>query len=124
METALCLPVLLILALGAAATIHVADGRSGLDAACSAAVATAARAPGRQGAVPAAESRFRSVLSAYPLNDPVVKVEVGSFERGGLATCEATAGVDLSFAPVPGWASRVRITSHAEARIDDWRSRW
>ena len=122
-ETGLCLPVLLGLGLGAAATIRVADARAGLDAACSAAVATAARAPDPAGAVGSATARFQAVAGEYPLRAPSLRLDTGAFERGGLATCDASATVDLSFAPLPGRLSSVRLASHAGSRIDDWRSR-
>ena len=119
----MCLPVLFGLGLGAAAVIRVADARAGLDAACSAAVATAARAPNPSVAAGSATARFQAVAGEYPLRAPTLRLDSGSFGRGGLAVCDASATVDLSFAPLPGGLSSLRVASHASARIDDWRSR-
>ena len=58
-ETAICLPLLLSLGLGSAATIRIADSQGGLDAACAAAVATAARAPSSFDAGILGRARFR-----------------------------------------------------------------
>ena len=123
-ETALCLPILLIIALGTAAVVRVADARSGLDAACAAAVATAARAPGEQEAISSSQLRFRTVAAGYPLLGPAMAVSLGDFTRGEMVTAQATAAVDLSFAPLPRWVSPLRISSAAQARIDQWRTRF
>ena len=70
LETALCLPVLLILMLGAPAAVRAADARSGLDAAAAAGAAAAARAPNATQAPAAARAAFLAVAASYPLQSP------------------------------------------------------
>ncbi|MGH7903702.1 MAG: TadE/TadG family type IV pilus assembly protein [Candidatus Dormibacteraceae bacterium] len=122
LELAICLPVLLALALGSAALARLADARSGLDAATQAALATAARAPDPASAADVARSQFAKVIAGYPVSGPVLTLELGPFARGELITARSRGEVDLAWAlpPIP---VRIRLGSHALAELQPWRSR-
>lgn len=121
-ETALCLPILLILMLGAAAAVRAADARSGLDAAAAAAASAAARAPNATLAPAAARAAFLAEAASYPLQAPGL-VLGGGFVRGQELSVTATATVDLSFAPLPGVPGHLPLVATAHARVEDWRGR-
>lgn len=122
LEAAVCLPVVLVLMLGAAAAVRTADARSGLDAAAAAAAEAAARAPNQAQAAQAARAAFLAVVAAYPLESPELVVG-GDFTRGQDVTVTASATVDLAFAPLPGIGRRLPLLVTASARAEDWRSR-
>lgn len=122
LETALCLPILLVLMLGAAAAVRAADARSGLDAAAAAGASAAARAPNAGLAPAAASAAFLAVAARYPLQSPGL-VLGGGFARGQDLTVTATATVDLSFAPLPGVAGHLPLVATAHGRVEDWRGR-
>ena len=69
-EVALCLPIVLTLALGSVAVARVADARGGLDAATAAAAQAAARAPAPASAAGAAGGVFEASVAAYGLTAP------------------------------------------------------
>jgi Flp pilus assembly protein TadG len=123
-ELAVTLPLLLILAFGAAQFVRLAIARAGLDAATAAAVAAAARAPNAKIAVTAGSAAFKGVAAGYRL-DPSTAVTIvpGTFERGGKVTAQGTSAFDLGFSGVPALGVRWRLVSAAAARIEDWRSR-
>jgi Flp pilus assembly protein TadG len=122
-ELALTLPVVLLLALGTAAAVRVADARSGLDAATAAAAAAAARQPDVALASAAARGRFQAVAAAYPLRGPALSFDGGAFDRGGSVLVHGEADVDLTWAPFPGLPAALHLTSTATAAIEPWRSR-
>ena len=122
-ELALVLPVLVLLAIGTAAAVRVADARAGLDAATAAAAAAAARQPDAAGAASAGSLRFEAVAGAYPLTRPTLSLELGGFGRGGSVLAQADASVDLSWAPFPGLPGSLPLHSAATAAIEPWRSR-
>lgn len=123
METALVLPVMLLLVLGAVALARVADARSGLDAATSAAASAAARAPSAVDAEAAAAAAFAAAIAGYRLGSPTETLSSGLFERTGTVTVSGTATVDLSFAAVPGIPARLTLRAASTAPIETWRSR-
>jgi Flp pilus assembly protein TadG len=122
-ELGLCLPVLLLLALGAAAVEQVADASSGLDAAVRAAAATAARAPDQDTAASAAQARFRAVIAAYPVRSPSLTLRFGGFERGGLVAAGASGYVDLGWEALAFLPSRLPIQASSVTRLELWRTR-
>lgn len=123
LETALVVPLIMTLGLGAIQVARVADARSGLDAATVAAASTAARAPSAATAATAAQLTFQAAAAPYPLRSPTLVLDTGAYDRGGTVTATASAAVDLGFAPVPGLPRTVQLKSSAAARIETWRSR-
>lgn len=123
-ELAVTLPLLLLLAFGAAQFVRLAIARAGLEAATAAAVAAAARAPDASAATVAAKAAFAGVAGGYQ-NDPstVLTVDPGTFQRGGTIAVQATSSLDLGFSGVPALRARWRLISTATARVEDWRSR-
>jgi Flp pilus assembly protein TadG len=121
-ELAVALPAVVMLALGAAALLRLADAKSGLDGATAVAVADAAR----QGSAAAAErcgtQRFAEIAAEYPLTQPRVALS-GTFTRGSVYAASATAQVDLSFVPLWFLPRAMSIRSQASALVEPWRSR-
>lgn len=121
LELALCAPVVLLLALGTAATVQLADARAGLDAATQAAASAAARAPDPASAAAAAQERFSSLVVDYPLGSAKLSVSVGDFARTGQVTVSSSARVDLGWAAlvVPGL---VTLRAQAVVPLELWRT--
>ena len=121
-ELAVCMPLVLLLGLGTAGVVEVADASSGLRAATEAALAVAARAPDEAAAQAAAHSRFAAVISAYPVRSPTLRLVDGGFVRGATLTALSTGFVDLGWQAVT--PARLAIEADASMRIDPWRTRW
>jgi Flp pilus assembly protein TadG len=120
-ELAVCAPVVMLLALGAVASVQVIDARAGLDAATQAAAAEAARAPDPATAAIAASTRFDSMAAGYPLRSPRVSISIGAFGRTDEVVASGTGAVDV------GWASlifprRLTLEFRATVPIEPWRS--
>jgi Flp pilus assembly protein TadG len=115
-ELALCVPVILTLALGAVTAVQVLEAESGLQAATSAALNTAVRAPDADAAVAAARSSFASMIAGYPVRSAAISIAVGSFARGTLLTADATVTVDT-----PG--VHIALSVHDAEPVERWRSR-
>jgi Flp pilus assembly protein TadG len=111
-ELAICLPVVLALGLGTVTVVRAVDGAAGLQAATEAAVNTAARAADAGDAAAAAQSRFASVIGAYPVRRASLELQVGDFARGSTITATAS-----------GWVDQVAVQARAQASVETWRSR-
>jgi len=122
LELAVSLPVVLALALGAAAMVRIADAKAGLDGATAAALADAARQTSPEAAAACADQRFAEVSAAYGLVSPQLTLS-GSFDRGSMYYASATAGVDLSFVPLWFLPRQVPLSAQAAAWVEPWRSR-
>lgn len=123
-ELAVCLPVLLLVAIGAVQFVRLAVARAGLDAATAAAVAAAAREPTGAAAIAAGEAAFDGVAAGYDLGPTaVLNVDPGDFGRGAQFTATARVDLVLGLAGITGLAPAWRLTSAASARVEDWRSR-
>jgi Flp pilus assembly protein TadG len=121
-ELAVCAPVVMLLALGAVASVQVVDARVGLDAATEAAAAVAARSPDPVSAQSAARARFLSVVASYPLSSARLNLSFGKFDRSDVVLASASGSVDVS------WAALViptgfTLESHCATPIESWRSR-
>ncbi len=90
-ELAVCMPVVMLLGLGAAGSVEVADAASGLRAATEAAVAVAVRESSPAAATSVAEQRFRAVVAAYPVRDATFVLANPGFERGDVVTARRPA---------------------------------
>jgi Flp pilus assembly protein TadG len=121
-ELAVCAPVVMLLALGAVASVQIADARAGLDAATKAAAAEAARAPDPVSAESAARARFSSVVASYPLSSARLSLSVGEFSRSDVVSATASGSVDVSWAAlvIP---TGLTLESHCAIPIESWRSR-
>lgn len=120
-ELALCAPVVVLLALGAAAVVQVEDAIAGLDAATHAAAGVAARAPDPMTANAAAQSRFAAVVAGYPLSGATLQISLGRFSRATNVTATSQAFVKV------GWAAllmpqNLRVRSHAAMTLEPWRT--
>lgn len=122
LELAVALPAVLMLALGSAALLRLADAKSGLDGATAAAVADAARQSTASNASACARQRFSAITAEYPLRQPQL-VLTGSFARGSMYVATARAAVDLSFVPLWFLPRSVPIQAMAKALVEPWRSR-
>ncbi len=122
LELALCAPILLLLALGTAAIVQIADARTGLDAATQAAAGVAARAPDATSAAAAAQARFASLVSAYPLRAAALRLSVGDFNRAGQVTAWSSAFVDVGWAALLLVPSHVTLQSQVVLRLEPWRT--
>ena len=121
-ELAVALPAVLMLALGSAALLRLADAKAGLDGATAAAVADAARQATAAAASSCARARFGAISAQYPLRAPTLTL-LGSFARGSIYAGAATATVDLSFVPLWFLPRSVTIGAQARALVEPWRSR-
>ena len=121
-ELALCAPIAMLLALGGAATVRVADAHAGLSAATQAAAAAAARSPDPVSARLAAEDRFLSVLGGYPVQSPVLRLTLGSFNRADEITATSSGWVDIGWASMLLLPGRVNLESKAVVHIESWRT--
>jgi hypothetical protein len=122
-ELAVCMPIALLLGLGAAGVVQVADAETGLRAATEAAVSAAARAPSAQAAAAAATARFRDVAAAYPIRNASVAFADGGFARGGVVTAMGTGDVDLTWESMSFLPAAVHLRVTASAEPEPWRSR-
>jgi len=122
-ELAVCAPIVALLALGAAAAVQVADARAGLDAATQAASAAAARAPDPSTAQAAARARFDGVVAAYPLTGCVLRIDLGSFGRTGVARATSRTTVDVAWASLLPLQTRLVLEATSVTPLEPYRTR-
>ncbi|HEV2033888.1 MAG TPA: TadE/TadG family type IV pilus assembly protein [Candidatus Dormibacteraeota bacterium] len=122
LELALCAPIVILLALGTAATVQIAGASTGLDAATQAAAGAAARAPDATSAAGAAQARFASVVSDYPLRGAALRLSIGDFNRAGLVIASSSAFVDVGWAALLPFPSHVPLQSQVVLRLEPWRT--
>ena len=121
-ELAVCMPVVLLLGLGAAGVVQVAGAASGLRAATEAGVAAAVRAPSGAQAIAVARQRFRSVISAYPIRHAELSFANVTFQRGAVVTATAGGDVDLGWESMAFLPSSIHLTASASMEVEPWRS--
>ena len=122
-ELAVCMPFVLLLGLGAAAVVEVADASAGLRAATEAAVTAAVRAPDAARAQADAHRRFDEVIAAYPVRSATLALDDAGFARGAVVTAAARGFVDLGWEAMAVVPARVDLAAAASARVDPWRTR-
>jgi hypothetical protein len=122
-ELAVCMPVVVLLGLGAAGAVEVADAASGLRAATEAALATAVRQPSAPQAQAAAAQRFRAVVASYPLRNVAIVLAAGGFGRGSTISATASGDVDLGWEAMSFLPASVHLTALASREVEPWRSR-
>jgi len=121
-ELSVCVPIVMLMAMGAAAGVQLADAKSGLDAATEAAAAAAARAPDPALAAASARERFTAALGAYPLRSAVLEVDLGGFQRSGLVTVTSSATVDVGWAGLLNVPGAIVLQARAVAHLESWRT--
>ncbi|MHB8588538.1 MAG: TadE/TadG family type IV pilus assembly protein [Candidatus Dormibacteraceae bacterium] len=120
-ELAICAPVVLLLTLGAVASVQISDARAGIEAATQAAAAEASRAPDPASAEVEAQARFASIVAAYPLRSAHLSLSVGNFSRTEDVVATASGTVDISWA-APVFPRQLTLESHAVVPLESWRS--
>lgn len=120
-ELAVCVPAILLLALGAIATVQVFDARSGLEAATQAAAAEAARAPDPASAQTEAQARFASMIAAYPVGSAHLVLSFGGFARGDEVRATGSGTVDISWAALV-FPRSLTLESGCVVPVEPWRS--
>lgn len=120
-ELAVCAPVVMVLALGAVATVEIVDARAGLEAATQAAAADAASAPDPASAERNAQARFAAMIAAYPVRSAVLRVTLGAFDRTDEVAAASSGHVDL-FWPALGAVGGLTLESKAAIPLEAWRS--
>jgi Flp pilus assembly protein TadG len=121
-ELALCVPLVVLLALGTVASLQVASARSGLDAATQAAAEVAARAPNQQTAIAAANVRFHGVIAGYPVRSAELVLSVGDFDNRGSVTASSSASIDIAWAAFLLLPGRLTLRSEVRLPLESWRS--
>ena len=124
-ETALVIPILLLLAFGVVAAGRVVDAQMAVSGVAREAARAAALANTPQEASANGLARGQEVATGYSLGNGSLQLTVnpGSFSRGGVVSAVARYTVSLSDLPLLGWA-RVTVGSTHLERIDLYRSRW
>ena len=124
-ETALVLPVILLLVFGVIGVDRLIQARIAVsavahEAARSAALANTATEASQQGM-----ARAQEVAIGYQLNNGSLKVVVdpGSFDRGGNVQASAQYDVTLQDLPLLKW-THIQVVAGDKERIDLYRSRW
>ena len=124
-ETALVVPVLLMLAFGVVAAGRVAYGQMAVGAVAREAARAAALAETSADASSRGIARARAVTASYGLDDGAldVRVDPGAFSRGGEVRASVRYVVSLQDLPLLSRVSVPVASSHGE-RTDLYRSRW
>ncbi|HUZ88046.1 MAG TPA: TadE/TadG family type IV pilus assembly protein [Candidatus Baltobacterales bacterium] len=122
-ELALCAPVVVLLALGAAAIAQIADARAGLDAATQAAAAVAARSADPSSAREAAQAQFDAVVAAYPLDGCTLRLDLGTFGRNGVVHAASSGSIDLAWASLLPFPAQVHLEASSAADLEPYRTR-
>jgi Flp pilus assembly protein TadG len=124
-ETALVVPLLLLLAFGVVGVGRVTHAQLGVSAVAREAARAAALAdtPGESSA--RGLGRGQEVAAGYGLANGSLRltVEPGSFARGGQVRASASYAVSLDDLPLLGWA-RIPVVSDRVEPVDLYRSRW
>lgn len=124
-ETALVLPILLVLAFGVIGAGRVTQARMGVDAVAREAARAAALASEPSTALSQGIARGQVVATGYGLTNGTLKlsVDVGPFQRGGAVQANASYTISFNDLPLLSWAQITVASAHAE-RLDLYRSRW
>ena len=125
LETALVVPLLLLLAFGVVGAGRLVQAQLGVSAVAREAARAAALATGADLAATQGMAHGQEVATGYHLTNSSlrVSVEAGSFARGGQVRASARYEVALGDLPLLGWA-HVAVSSQHVERLDLYRSRW
>lgn len=124
-ETALVLPLLLVLSFGVIGVGRVTQARMGVDAVAREAARAAAMSSDLGSALSEGTTRGQAVAAGYNLANGTLQlvVDVGQSDPGGEVQASAAYTVSFGDLPLLGWAQVPASSVHAE-RIDLYRSRW
>ena len=124
-ETAIVMPVLLVLVFGLVGIGRVIQADLGVIAVAREAARSAAQANNASEAASRGLQRGKDVAGGYQLANGSLQLTVdpGSFQRGGQVTAEASYEVGLNDLPLMQWTS-VKLDSRHVEQIDPYRSRW
>lgn len=124
-ETALVLPLLLLLAFGVVGVGRVVQAQMGVSAVARESARTAALANDPTEAMAVGLARAQEVATGYRLTNGSLQVVVdpGSMARGTQVRAAVRYEVELGDLPLLGWA-RVSVASDHLERTDLYRSRW
>jgi Flp pilus assembly protein TadG len=125
LETALVLPVLLLLAFGVVGVGRVLQAQMAVSAVAREAARVAALAGTPSEASARGAAHALEVARGYGLTQGSLEVSVdpGELARGGQVRSAARYDVALDDLPLLGWA-RVTVRSEHVERVDLYRSRW
>lgn len=123
-ETALVIPVLLVLLAGIVMTGRVAHAQIAVQSVAREAARTLAVAPSASEGLASAQQRALAAASGHGLaiERLALSIDAGAFDRGGVVQAEATYPVTLGDLPLLG-TFEVTVSSRQEARVDLYRSR-
>lgn len=124
-ETALVVPVLLLLAFGVVGVGRVTHAQLGVSAVAREAARAAALADTPADASARGLARGREVATGYGLGNGSLRLTVdsGSLARGAQVRGVASYTVLMDDLPLLGWA-RIPVASDHVERVDLYRSRW
>jgi len=123
-ETAIVLPVVLVLIAGIVTTGRVVQAQVAVQTVAREAGRTMAVAPSAASGLSAAEARAHAVAHGHGLSpdDLVLSIDAGAFARGGTVSTVASYPVSLGGLPLlNSWT--VTVSARHEERIDLYRSR-
>ncbi len=124
-ETALVLPLLLLLAFGVIGVGRVVQAQMGVSAVAREAARAGALANGSADAAERGVERGEEVATGYRLNNGSLELTVAldSFDRGAPVRARVSYEMALDDLPLLGWARLTVASDHIE-RTDLYRSRW
>ena len=124
-ETALVLPVLLVLAFGVIGVGRITQARMGVDAVARETARSAAIAGDAGDALSQGLARGQAVARGDGLTNGTLRLalDVGQFARGGDVVATSSYTVSFGDLPLLSWA-RLTVTSVHHEPIDPYRSRW
>ena len=124
-ETALVLPLLLLLAFGVVGVGRVTRAQMGVSAAAREAARAGALASDPGTALNQAQTTGQSVATGYQLTNGSFQltVDLGDFNPGGQVQADASYTIHFKDLPLLGWTQLTVSSAHAEW-IDPYRSRW
>ena len=124
-ETALVIPILLLLAFGVVAVGRVVDAQMGVSGVAREAARAGALANNPDHASADGLAGGQAAAAGYNLDNGSLQLTVdpGSFARGSSVRASARYTVSLSDLPLLNWA-RITVGSTHLERIDLYRSRW
>lgn len=124
-ETALVIPLLLLLAFGVVGVGRVVQAQMGVSAVARETARAAALANSPSNAVSRGLTRGAEVAVGYRLANGSLdlRVDPGTFGRGAPVRAEARYEIQLQDLPLLGWVKLTVASNHLE-RTDLYRSRW
>ena len=124
-ETALVIPMLLVLAFGVIGVGRVTQAQMGVSAVAREAARAAALADDPAGAALAGFARGQEVATGYSLTNGSLRLTIdpGTMARGASVGATARYEVELGDLPLLGW-TRISVSSTHLERTDLYRSRW